>query len=247
MNIALIGYGKMGREIEQMLAARGHSVVLIVDETNSTDFTPQTLRDAAADIAIEFTTPEAAFGNIVTCLEAGVGVVCGTTGWLDRYADIVTLCRERDGAFFYAPNYSIGVNIFFKLNELLAQMMNRFAQYDVSMEEIHHIHKKDAPSGTAIKLAEGVAANVKRKNGWTMGEPAEDEIFIAAGRGGEVPGIHTVEWESDVDVITITHEAKSRAGLAAGVIMAAEFLHGRKGVYSMEDIMTHTCVLHLPE
>ncbi len=236
MNAALIGYGKMGREIEKILAARGHSVLLKIDENNGAELTPDNLRRLGIDVAIEFTTPESAYNNIKTCLEAGVAVVCGTTGWLERYDEAVALCREKGGAFFYASNYSLGVNLFFRLNEILARMMDGFPQYDVSMEEIHHIHKKDAPSGTAITLAEGVARNVARKSGWTMDKPEENEIFIAAGRSGEVPGTHIVEWESEEDSIVITHEAKNRKGLAVGAVTAAEFLCGKTGVYSMADL-----------
>ena len=237
MNTALIGYGKMGREIEKLLMARGHSVVLIIDENNRAELNPANLRDKGVDVAIEFTTPHTAFGNIMACLEAGVAVVCGTTGWLEHYDEVTAECKRLKGAFFYASNYSIGVNIFFRLNEALARMMDAFPEYDVDMEEIHHIHKKDAPSGTAITLAEGVAANVGRKTGWTMDEPEADEIFIAAGRCGEVPGTHIVEWQSEADSITITHEAKNRHGLAQGAVLAAEWLNGREGVFSMSDML----------
>ena len=236
MNAALIGYGKMGREIEKILAARGHSVLLTIDENNGAELTPENLQRLGIDVAIEFTTPESAFNNIKICFEAGVAVVCGTTGWLERYDEAVELCRKTGGAFFYASNYSLGVNLFFRLNDILARMMDGFPQYDVSMEEIHHIHKKDAPSGTAITLAEGVVRSVARKSGWTMDTPAEDEIFIAAGRSGEVPGTHIVEWESEVDSIVITHEAKNRKGLAVGAVTAAEFLCGKTGIYSMTDL-----------
>lgn len=237
MNAALVGYGKMGREIEKILAARGHSVVLTIDENNGAELTTDNLRRFGVSVAIEFTTPGSAYRNIATCLEAGVAVVCGTTGWLERYDEVVALCEKTGGAFFYASNYSLGVNIFFRLNEVLARMMDGFPEYEVSMEEIHHIHKKDAPSGTAITLAEGIARNVARKSGWTMDAPAEDEIFIAAGRSGEVPGTHIVEWESEADSIVITHEAKNRKGLAVGAVMAAEFLNGKTGVYSMSDLL----------
>ncbi len=239
MNAALIGYGKMGREIEKILANRGHSVLLVIDENNGAELNPDNLRWLNIDVAIEFTTPESAFNNIKTCLEAGVAVVCGTTGWLEHYDEAVKLCRKTGGAFFYASNYSLGVNLFFRLNEILARMMDGFPQYDVSMEEIHHIHKKDAPSGTAITLAEGIARNVARKGGWTMDTPAADEIFIAAGRSGEVPGTHIVEWESEEDSIVITHEAKNRKGLAFGAVTAAEFLCGKTGVYSMADLLNN--------
>lgn len=237
MNVLLIGYGKMGREIEKILVAKGHTVVHIIDESNAADLNLDNLRTIGADVAIEFTTPDSAFENIRTCIGAGIPVVCGTTGWLDRYDEIVELCREDFGALFYATNFSIGVNIFFRLNELLAHMMDTFPEYDVRMEEIHHVHKKDAPSGTAITLANGITSHTGRKSGWTMAKPDPDEIFIAAGRSGEVPGTHTVEWDSETDSIVIIHEAKNRQGLAKGVVMAAEFLRGKTGVYSMEDML----------
>lgn len=177
MKIALIGYGKMGKEIEQILISRGHTVTLIIDIDNAGDLNAENLRKA--DVAIEFTTPHTAFQNIVTCLEAGVPVVCGTTGWLDRYAEVEKLCNERKGTFFYASNYSVGVNVFFAVNRRLAELMERFPEYDVTVEETHHTQKKDAPSGTAITLAEGILGNLTRKKKWICGtttEPAELEI-----------------------------------------------------------------------
>lgn len=227
----------MGREIEKALVARGHTVAHIIDESNSGDLIMEKLRALAPDVAIEFTTPASAFENIKACIGAGIPVVCGTTGWLDRYDEIVRMCREEFGALFYATNFSIGVNIFFRINEMLARMMDTFPDYDVRIEEIHHVHKKDAPSGTAISLADGITRHTGRKSGWTMAQPDHDEIFIAAGRSGEVPGTHTVEWESGDDSIVIIHEAKNRQGLAKGVVMAAEFLKGKTGVYSMEDML----------
>ncbi len=235
MKIAFIGYGKMGREVEQMLTARGHETVLIADEYNP--LTVSSLRESGAELAIEFTIPESAFDNICTCLEARVAVVSGTTGWLARWNEAVELCRKLDGTMFYASNYSIGVNLFFRLNEQLARMMEGFAQYTPSISETHHIHKKDAPSGTAITIAEGILRNTNRFDGWELSGGGPTDIAVEAIREDEVPGTHTVRWQSDVDVITMTHEAFNRKGLAAGVVMAAEFLHGRKGVYSMEDLL----------
>lgn len=249
MKIAFIGYGKMGREVEAMLHARGHETVFVADENNLP--TVDSLRESGAEVAVEFTTPDTAFENIKMCLEAGVAVVSGTTGWLAKWDEAVALCKKLGGAMFYASNYSIGVNLFFRMNEQLARMMERFPQYAPSMAEIHHIHKKDAPSGTAITLAEGVIANSSRIDAWELvehssdgggfGPPAlqgkADKICIEAIREGEVPGTHIVKWESEVDRITMTHEAFNRKGLAAGAAMATEFLHGKKGVFSMENLL----------
>ncbi len=236
MKVALIGYGKMGKEIERVLLERGHSVVLIVDIQNPQDLHPKNME--AVDVAIEFSSPQSAFGNIKKCLECGTPVVCGTTAWLDNYDEAVELCKRNDGAFFYASNYSIGVNVFFKVNRELARLLNRFPDYDVSLEEVHHTQKKDAPSGTAITLAEGILAEVERKKTWMCGTTTEpSELEIGAIRRSVVPGIHTVTWESDVDRITINHDAKSRRGFAVGAVLAAEFLCGKKGVYSMDDLM----------
>ena len=223
MKIALIGYGKMGKEIEQILISRGHTVTLIIDIDNAGDLNAENLRKA--DVAIEFTTPHTAFQNIVTCLEAGVPVVCGTTGWLDRYAEVEKLCNERKGTFFY-------------VNRRLAELMERFPEYDVTVEETHHTQKKDAPSGTAITLAEGILGNLTRKKKWICGtttEPAELEITSVRRSG--VPGIHTVTYESDADLIAITHSAKSRKGLATGAVLAAEFICGKRGIFTMKDLM----------
>jgi len=236
MNVAIIGYGKMGRAIEQILLERGHKVPLIIDIDNQADMTPESLRKA--DVAIEFTTPDTAYGNIVKCLEAGVPVVCGTTAWLDHYDEAVELCNSLNGTFFYASNYSIGVNVFFKINSMLASIMNRYNEYDVTLNEVHHTQKKDAPSGTAIILAEGIIDNVDRKKEWFLGATTDPEkLEITAQRRSIVPGIHTVVWESPTDVITIDHSVKSRNTLAAGAVMAAEFLAGKKGIYTMDDLL----------
>lgn len=237
MKVALIGYGKMGHEIEKILLAKSHEIVLIIDVTNSHEMTVENLRKA--DVAIEFTTPATAFGNIMKCLEAGVPVVCGTTAWLDRYDEVVAKCQELDGAFFYASNYSIGVNIFFKLNSELARMMNHFSQYDVTLNEVHHTQKKDAPSGTAITLAEGIIDNVERKNEWILGATTEAKLLeVTSQRRSVVPGTHTIVWESPADSITIDHTAKSRSGFASGAVLAAEFLVGKKGIHTMDDLLS---------
>ena len=236
MKIALIGYGKMGKEIEQILIARGHTIPLIIDLNNTNDLDAAHLQKV--DVAIEFTTPSTAYGNVVKCLEAGVPVVCGTTAWLDNLPQVEQLCKEKNGAFFYASNYSIGVNIFFEINRRLAQLMNRFGEYDVTIEETHHTQKKDAPSGTAVTLAEGVLENLDRKQKWVCGTTTvPEELEVVAIRRSVVPGTHTVTYESDVDTLSITHMAKSRRGFALGAVLAAEFLHGKTGIFSMKDLM----------
>lgn len=236
MKIALIGYGKMGKEIEQILIARGHTIPLIIDLNNTNDLDAAHLQKV--DVAIEFTTPSTAYGNVVKCLEAGVPVVCGTTAWLDKLPEVEQLCKEKNGAFFYASNYSIGVNIFFEINRRLAQLMNRFGEYDVTIEETHHTQKKDAPSGTAVTLAEGVLENLDRKQKWVCGTTTvPEELEVVAIRRSVVPGTHIVTYESDVDALSITHMAKSRRGFALGAVLAAEFLHGKTGIFSMKDLM----------
>jgi 4-hydroxy-tetrahydrodipicolinate reductase len=236
MRAAIIGYGKMGREIERVLRERGHEVGLIVDADNTGDLNPEKMR--GVDVALEFTTPETAFGNIVKCLETGVPVVCGTTAWVAHMPEVEALCRERNGAFFYASNYSIGVNVMFELNRRLAAMMNRFPEYDVSVEEVHHTQKKDAPSGTAIVLADDIVAAVDRKARWVgQTTTTPEELEVVSVRRSVAPGTHTVTYESPVDAITLTHNIKSRSGLATGAVMAAEFLVGKKGVYSMTDLL----------
>ena len=222
MKIALIGYGKMGKTIEQIAIQRGHQIVSIIDINNAEDIYSEAFK--SADAAIEFTTPATAFNNYMKCFEVGVPVVSGTTGWLDRIGEI-------------KENFSIGVNIFFAMNKYLAKIMNNFPSYDVKMTEVHHIHKLDAPSGTAITLAEGILENIDRKDRWTL-ENAESatDLPIHAIREGEVPGIHEITYESDVDTISIKHDAKSRAGFALGAVIAAEFTAGKKGFLGMNDL-----------
>ena len=236
MKIALIGYGKMGKTIEQIALSRGHQIVSIVDINNPEEF--QSANFKSADVAIEFTTPATAFDNYMKSFAAGVPVVSGTTGWLDRISEIKEKCEKEGKTFFYASNFSIGVNIFFALNKYLAKIMNNFPSYNISMTETHHIHKLDAPSGTAITLAEGIIENVDRKDRWTL-ETAEQptDLPIHAIREGEVPGIHEVTYESDVDYISIKHDAKSRAGFALGAVVAAEFTAGKKGFLGMDDML----------
>lgn len=236
MKIALIGYGKMGKTIEQIALNRGHQIVSIVDINNPEEFQSDNFK--SADVAIEFTTPATAFDNYMKSFAAGVPVVSGTTGWLDRIGEIKEKCAKEGKTFFYASNFSIGVNIFFALNKYLAKIMNNFPVYNISMTETHHIHKLDAPSGTAITLAEGILENVDRKERWTL-ETAQQptDLPIHAIRKGEVPGIHEVTYESDVDYISIKHDAKSRAGFALGAVVAAEFTAGKKGFLGMDDML----------
>ena len=235
MKIALIGYGKMGHAIEQIALQRGQEIVSVIDVNNQEDFTSDAFK--SADVAIEFSMPAVAMDNYRRAFAAGVPVVSGTTGWLEHLPEIKEACKAGQ-TFFYASNFSLGVNIFFALNKYLAKIMNDFPAYDVRMVETHHVHKLDAPSGTAITLAEGLIDNIERKNKWVEGkEPAEDEIGICSVREGEVPGIHTVIYESDVDTISITHDAKSRMGFALGAVIAAEFTCGKKGFLTMQDML----------
>jgi len=235
MKIALIGYGKMGREIEKIALERKHEVVSIIDISNPEDFdSPQFL---SVEAAIEFSQPQSAFDNYKKCFERNIPVVAGTTGWLSRLDEVKKICETGNKTFFYASNFSIGVNIFFAVNRYLAKIMNNFPAYDVSMEEIHHIHKLDSPSGTAISLAEGILENVDRKTQWKEDtDGLSTDLLIHSKREGEVPGIHEIFYESEADIISIKHEAKSRKGLALGAVLAAEFIKGKKGFFTMKDM-----------
>lgn len=236
MNIALIGYGKMGKEIEAIAKERGHNTVLTIDINNQSDLTKSNL--SKADVAIEFTTPETAVGNIEACFDAKVPVVSGTTGWLDKWECIEQARESMNGGLFYASNYSVGVNVFFKLSKYLAKMMNSLGEYSIDMEEIHHTAKKDAPSGTAITLANGIIEEVNRLKSWVNSAKVnEGELPIVSVREDPAPGTHTVTYDSDVDYITISHVAKSRKGFALGAVLAAEFMKGKKGIYSMDDLL----------
>jgi 4-hydroxy-tetrahydrodipicolinate reductase len=241
MKFALIGYGKMGKTIEQVITDqnKGDEIVLKISDSNIADLTIENLRKA--DVAIEFTRPDAAIGNINLCFEAGVPVVVGTTAWLDKLPEVKKTCDAKNGALFYAPNFSIGVNIFFEINRKLAAIMNGQPQYDVSMEEIHHTEKLDAPSGTAIKAAEVVLLELKRKTSWQLAGSKIAEgnpLLITAKREPHVPGTHVVTYSSDADEIQIIHQAKTRRGFAEGAVMAARWLPGRKGVYEMKDLLS---------
>ena len=236
MKVAIIGYGKMGHAVEAVLAARGHETALVVDADNACDICAEKMK--GIDVAIEFTTPDTAFDNITRAMRAGVPVVSGTTAWLDRFDEAAKVCRECDSALFYSPNYSVGMNIFFKVNAMLARMMNGYPQYDVTIEEVHHTAKKDTPSGTAVTLAEGVLAGIDRKSRWVSHTTTvPEELEVIGIRRSVVPGTHTVTWESPVDFIRIEHTAKGRESLALGAVLAAEFLAGKKGVFGMDDMM----------
>ena len=236
MKIALIGYGKMGKEIEQVAVGRGHTVVLTIDINNPEDLNSENL--SKADVAIEFTSPDTAVPNYLKCFATGVPVVSGSTGWLEQRPEVEQACTDQNGCFFYASNFSLGMNIFFELNKHLAQIMKDFPQYDVAMTEVHHTQKLDAPSGTAITLAEDILAINLSKTNWTIQEPSSDnELYIKPIREGFVPGIHTIKYNSEVDYIEMTHSAYNRKGLALGAVIAAEFCVGRKGILSMADLL----------
>ncbi|WP_324721464.1 4-hydroxy-tetrahydrodipicolinate reductase [Salinimicrobium sp. HB62] len=230
MKIALLGYGKMGKTIERLAVDRGHEIVLKVTE----DIEKADLQQA--DVAIDFSVPDAAFNNITTCFKKQVPVVSGTTGWLKKYDEAIESCKKNDAAFIYASNFSLGVNLFFELNRNLAKLMNKFPEYKVSLEEIHHTQKLDAPSGTAITLAEQIIEN-SSKTGWKLEKAEENEIPVTAKRIENVPGTHTISYDSKVDTIKIEHIAHSRDGFALGAIIAAEWLQNKKGVYSMKDVL----------
>lgn len=248
MKIALIGYGKMGKMIEQIAIERGHEIVCIIDINNQEDFETDAFK--SADVAIEFTAPHVAYGNYLKAWKAGVKVVSGSTGWLEEHGDDVRrACTEEGKTLFWASNFSIGVAVFSAVNKYLAKIMNRFPSYDVKMVETHHVHKLDAPSGTAITLAEGILSELERKNSWTKGtllapdgtlsgseECAADELPICSIRRDEVPGIHSVIYDSEADCITITHDAHSRKGFALGAVLAAEYTAEHHGLLSTDDL-----------
>jgi len=236
MRIVLIGYGKMGKEIERIAIDRGHQIVSKIDIENPDDLISLTNKEV--DVAIEFSNPVSAFSNIMKCIEKQIPIVCGTTGWLDKKAEVEKATQSFDSTFFYASNYSIGVNLFFKLNKQLAKLMQPHVGYDIYTNEIHHIEKKDSPSGTAITIAEGIMSQYPNKNKWVNNEiPRADEIAIWSQRESTKPGTHTVKYISKVDQIEVTHEAFSREGFALGAVIAAEWILGKKGVLGMEDML----------
>lgn len=233
MNIALFGYGKMGKMIEIIAQERGHTIVARVNTPNTTvDF-------STIEVAIDFSTPEAAFTNITTCLEKGIPVISGTTGWLSRYEEVVRYCEAKKGAFIYASNFSLGVNLFFVLNTYLAKLMGKHEEYKIFVEEIHHTQKLDAPSGTAITLAESIVDNTSYK-GWKLGTADAETLLVTATRKEEVPGTHTITYQSQMDSLEIKHTAHSRKGFALGAVIAAEWISGKTGVYTMKDVLNLT-------
>lgn len=236
MQITIIGYGRMGKEVESMAISRDHKVILRIDMENTADFDSDLFNQS--DVAIEFTTPDTAFDNISKCIKRGIPVVSGTTGWTDRLPLIRQQVESEGGSFIHSSNFSIGVNILFNLNMRLARIMDGITSYDVKLEEIHHIMKKDAPSGTAINLAEDIISECKRYKSWNSAESSgQDRIGIKSVREGQVTGTHKIEWNSDIDTITIEHKAHSRQGFALGAVFAAEFIHTRKGIFTMNDLL----------
>ena len=230
MKIAIVGYGKMGKTIEQLALKNGHNIVL---KTNDFSEKKELLE---ADVAIEFSTPETAYNNIALCIENGVPVISGTTGWLSKYDEIINLCENRNGSFIYASNFSIGVNLFFNINNHVSNLMKSYKDYHVSIEEIHHLQKKDAPSGTAISLAESIIKN-SDKQGWKLDGLSQDDVPINSKRIDDVKGTHIVNYESEIDSISIKHKAHNRNGFALGALIAAKWLQGKKGVYTMKDVL----------
>ncbi len=231
MRIALVGYGKMGKIIDEIATKRGHEVVARLNES------PTFENLSNPDVVIEFSNPEVAFNNIKTCLENKIPVICGTTGWLTQKPEIEQIALANDSAFMYGSNFSLGVNLFFELNEKLAAMMKNFSEYNVQLEEIHHIHKLDAPSGTAISLAEGVLKNNEKFDAWKLEETEGNQLGIFAVRENEVPGTHSVFYRSEVDEIEIKHTAFNRNGFALGAVVAAEWIQGKKGIFTMKDVL----------
>ena len=236
MNIALIGYGRMGHEIETIALKRGHTIKLIIDLDNSNDLTETNLN--GVDVAIEFSSPGVAFSNIIKCIESKVPVVSGTTGWLENYEKVVEICKNNNTSFIHSSNFSIGVNLLFRLNKELAKQMDRYNDYNVFIEEIHHTKKLDAPSGTAITLAGGIVEQHSEYKKWCFENDKKNNcIPIRSIREGSVPGTHTVRWDSEIDTISIKHEAKSRKGFALGAVVAAEFIKSKQGIFTMTDVM----------
>jgi len=235
MNVLLIGHGKMGQAIEKLAIERGHSIVGIINIDNPSDL--EKFDGSMVDVAIEFTLQEVAFNNVSGCIKQGIPVISGTTGWLDKYQNTVDLCNQKGGTFLYASNFSMGVNLFFKLNEWLGKLMSKYDTYKPFIEETHHIHKKDAPSGTAITLAEGILKSINYLKKWTLGQPSKEELSIKATRKDEVPGTHSVKFRSQVDEIEIRHEAFSREGFVLGAVLVAEWIKDQKGVLTMDDFI----------
>ena len=237
MKIALIGYGKMGKAIEEVAIKNGHEIILKISSQNISDFNFENLQ--LADVAIEFTNPHSAVDNLKKCFDANVPVVCGSTGWLNKWQEIENYCTEKNGALLFASNFSVGVNIFFELNKKLAALMNNRPEYNISIEEIHHTQKKDAPSGTAITLAEGILNNNQNKEKWVLGETANNaELSITSKRIDPAPGTHIINYNSSIDSIEIKHTAHNRIGFASGAVIAASFIREKKGIFGMKDVLS---------
>ena len=236
MNIAIIGYGKMGHEIEKICRERGHNIVCTIDANEDAKFESDEFK--SADVAIEFSSPKSALNNYMQAFAANIPVVSGTTGWLDNIDQVKQACEKDGQTFFYASNFSLGVNILFAVNKYLAKIMNDFPEYNVHINETHHVHKLDAPSGTALTIAEGILETLERKKQWKLDKQNSDnDLQINAFREGEVPGIHTIKYESEVDSITLSHDAKSRKGFALGAVVAAEYTANKKGFLGMQDLL----------
>ena len=236
MKIALIGYGKMGKAIEEIAVAKGHEIVLKIDIQNAADFTKENI--AKADVAIEFTGPHSAFNNVMKCLAFNIPVICGSTGWLEKWGEVTQYCEAQKGTLIYASNYSIGVNLFFELNNFLASLMSKHPDYNVTLEEIHHTQKKDAPSGTAITLAEQVLNHISTKKIWVnhlSNNP--DELAIISERIDPAPGTHKIKYSSPIDDIEIVHTAHNRIGFAGGAVLAAEFAVNHQGIFGMKQVL----------
>lgn len=236
MRIAIIGYGKMGKEIEHVALERGHQVTLKISSQNTHDFNFDNLKNV--DVAIEFTNPELAVNNITVCVDSNTPIVVGTTGWYDKFDEVREIVAQNDGSLLYATNCSIGVNLFFKLNKYLAEMMNNQPAYDVHLEETHHTQKLDAPSGTAITLAEGILKKILKKDAWVLGEAhSKNQLSVIAHRKENVPGTHIINYSSEIDNIEIKHTAHNRRGFAMGAVVAAEYINNKKGIFTMEDVL----------
>ncbi len=235
MNIALLGYGRMGKEVEAIARERGHEIVLIVDKQNANELTAENL--SKADVAIDFSLPDVAYANISACFDAHIPVVTGTTGWQERIQEVHARAHEEEQTFLYASNFSLGVNLFFAMSAKLARMMEDFSMYTPSIEETHHIHKKDAPSGTAITLAETVLPYMLQKNGWSLNGKDDKALSVKSFREGEVTGNHQLLYDSAFDTLKLEHNAKSRKGFAMGALLAAEYVHNKKGIFTMKEVL----------
>ncbi|MFA8299807.1 MAG: 4-hydroxy-tetrahydrodipicolinate reductase [Hyphomicrobiales bacterium] len=239
MKIVLVGYGKMGKEIEKIALERGHQIIATIDNTE--DWTTKTESIQSADVAIEFSVPKAAYNNICNCINSTLPVVVGTTGWYDHFDEIVDKCKDKGSALLYGSNFSIGVNIFFEINKKLSKLISQYPEYSAHVEETHHTEKLDAPSGTAISIGEQLIDNNSNYNKWELSEDLktdnEKTLPIKANRIENIPGTHSVTWDSEIDEINISHRAKSRKGFALGAVLAAEFIHNKKGVFTMKDLL----------